>query len=1206
MKRIFLLFFLLMTIYCFPQSEIWGIKQQAGKHNGGFLYSIDSATNKIIEHQYFANPKADSRKSGILYDSTTKCMFGACNQILYKYDLVNRTIESKILEEEVYGSFVKASNGNLYILSKNGLIKVNPRDLSMELVGQFYGQFILPDSTMFFETEVGTSYGLCEVSEDHYIVANYTEDNSYHWKHTFLHSINTATDSIELIYRTSFYPENESLIPLGNFYPHNGLLYALFSMNGEIGLYSLNPLNLEFSNVHVFDELRAYQNTLPYIISSQGKIYVKTRNTSGNQTLLCECVIDTEEFKILSEIPLNFNHNRMITDENNDLYLLLDISEDWLIKTAFYQYNFETSQLDSLFFISERYFNTSIYDEFGSLVLFNNGIISFLDNNQDLDYQIVSYNTDQLKIDTIAYLQNSFNFTDSLILPASFCEAENGNLMLLNNRKIRMLSWYYKYFFSFTEYNPQTKELIRSDELELSSYCENPQIYKMSDEEYCITCNQDSVILKYHWSENEITNIETPFSAEWIKEKDNSFIGTSEDTTIYRFNYHSEQFEKLYKPDSDTSFDLACIDKENRLFIYSESIEQFLCLDLNTNEISSVNQLNALIEQVNYYRIEKVFSEGAYLFFVVYISSPYAYKLFRYHLPSHEFKLINIEENEDLSFFQFIENYTNDGIFIASLDIDNNTSGYLQSLANNSDSSIMLDAFENKTSAYENVYESYLRLIKTKKKPIHRWIGGLSEDWYESGNWSNASLPTEGSSVNIMNNAMFYPVIDSTIKIRNLYIYNDAKILLEKKAEMMVSDVLKNHGTINMTANNHQRSSLIVEGEFIQKGVQKYIFTADSINSKILASPMRAVEKYVQPSYSEAAFNETNFAFSGIQFYPHFSETCQALQYTCQDTLLEFKGSFNHGKQNLRIPILSEPELYPLSNPYPSSFNWNKTQTTTLTHQACYFFNEEENTISATVDGIGNHPPFIRPLEVFWVYGNGEESIQIDQSALMHEQDFEEEIPNRKVLSLQVCGAKKTSETLIAFNDLASPDYDPQLDAFKFIKNESYPHIFTKSDDELLMINQHPDTTMMNLFVQMGTDGNMNIKLSENHGFDFLVLEDLIWHTRTDLLEDDYQFDYFTSDGYYPFKLYFKSWVLEPLEEADIQMYYYPEYLVVKSRKQVKQADIIFYDLAGRVVLEFSEQNFFYIEKPIQIPAGHYIVQLRSGDLVINEKVLVR
>ncbi len=95
-------------------------------------------------------------------------------------------------------------------------------------------------------------------------------------------------------------------------------------------------------------------------------------------------------------------------------------------------------------------------------------------------------------------------------------------------------------------------------------------------------------------------------------------------------------------------------------------------------------------------------------------------------------------------------------------------------------------------------------------------------------------------------------------------------------------------------------------------------------------------------------------------------------------------------------------------------------------------------------------------------------------------------------------------------------------------------------------------------------------------------------------------------NAHYPFKLYFTPWVLEPIEEADIQMYYYPEYLVVKSRKQVKQAEITFYDLAGRAVLEFNEQNFFHLEKPINIPAGHYIVQLRSGDLVMNEKILVR
>lgn len=1207
MKRTFLLFFLLISIFSFSQSEIWGIKQQAGRNNGGFLFSIDSASNKIIEHQYFANPKELTKKSEVFYDSILKCMFGVSNQVLYKYDLVSRTTESKILKEEVFGSFYKASNNYLYILSQSGLLKMNPNDLSLEIVGQLYGQFILPDTNLFFDVKIGTSFGLNKVSEDHFVVSNYTTDNSYHWNHSFIYSINTNTDSIELIYRTSIFPENESLIPLGKFYPYNGMLYSLFSINNTIALYSLNTLTNEFSKKHIFHNLVNYQNNIAYTISSDGRLIGKARLSRSMEYCLFQYDLSNEQFEYLAEVPYgNDPHNRMIMDDKNDLYLLLSTPEDFYIRTAFYKYNFEINQLDSLFYLSSQQWHYLSYDEYGPLVSFENGFISFMDNKEGLNNHIVFYNIEQQRIDTIARLHHSLNFTDSIPMPTSFCETQKGNILLLNSRELRIPGNGYKFFFSFTEFNPQSKELIRTDEFELTNYCFKPQIYNMNNDDYCISCAQNNVIIKYNRHTNEMIYVPTPFSGDWLKEGDDSFIITTDSSGIYRFHIESEQLEELYKPNTDTTFDLVCLDNENQLIIYSESCEHLLSFDLNSNKISTIFQLNEINDYIVNFRVVKLLSEGEHVFIIATDLSSYTKKLFRYHLPSHELKLINREENTDLQYYQFIENYTDDGVFIASLDPDNNKAGDLKSLLNSSDSSVILDNFENKTTSYENMSNSPLQLIKAKNKPIHRWIGEVNNNWYEAENWSNRILPNDSSSVNIMNDAAFYPEIDTVIKMKNLYIYDVAKMILKPKAQVQIFGDFKNHGLLKMMAIKNERSSLIVDGKFIQSGQQNYIYCADFIKNKTLASPIKAIEKYVNPFYEEAVYDDVDSLFNEILFYPNFTEQGRVFQYSCEDTLIEFKGAFNHGLEYLQIPPLLVSDLYPLPNPYPSTINWNKAQHTSLTHQACYFYNEKDSSFSAAVDGIGNHPPIIRPLEVFWVYGNGEESIQLDASAQLHEQLYEEEISNKKFLSLQVSRASKVDETVIAFNKLASYDYDPQYDAFKFIQNHTYPHIFTKSEDDLLMINQVPDTTMMDLFVQMGEGGRLKIKLNENHGFEYLVLEDLIWNTRTDLLENDYQFDYFTSDGHYPFKLYFKPWILEPIDESDIQMYYYPEYLVIKSRKQVKQAEIIFYDLAGRAVLEFNEQNFFHLEKPISIPAGHYIVQFRSGDLVVNEKILVR
>lgn len=209
-------------------------------------------------------------------------------------------------------------------------------------------------------------------------------------------------------------------------------------------------------------------------------------------------------------------------------------------------------------------------------------------------------------------------------------------------------------------------------------------------------------------------------------------------------------------------------------------------------------------------------------------------------------------------------------------------------------------------------------------------------------------------------------------------------------------------------------------------------------------------------------------------------------------------------------------------------------------------------------------------------------------------------------LIIKASGAGGEDLTHISFNPNATAALDKEYDAFKVILSvNNRPVIFTWADTNKLSVNQLPDTTMLDMAVLVGIGGTYGISIDENVNFDFVVLEDLILGTRTNLLEEDYSFEYFISDGNYPFKLYFKEWALEPLEEADVHMYFYLDRLTVSSRKQVKNAQITFYDLVGRVVLEFNEQDFFDLEKQVDIPAGHYIVQFRSGDVVENLKIFV-
>ena len=118
MKNIILYLLLFTNLLSFSQSEIWGVKKYAGINNGGILYSIDSATNKIeIRHRFRNSHIKSGSEVEVFIDTTINKWIGFSGDMIYKYDPVYGTIETKFHRYNPSGSFYKASNGFLYILN---------------------------------------------------------------------------------------------------------------------------------------------------------------------------------------------------------------------------------------------------------------------------------------------------------------------------------------------------------------------------------------------------------------------------------------------------------------------------------------------------------------------------------------------------------------------------------------------------------------------------------------------------------------------------------------------------------------------------------------------------------------------------------------------------------------------------------------------------------------------------------------------------------------------------------------------------------------------------------------------------------------------------------------------------------------------------------------------------------------------------------
>lgn len=493
-------------------------------------------------------------------------------------------------------------------------------------------------------------------------------------------------------------------------------------------------------------------------------------------------------------------------------------------------------------------------------------------------------------------------------------------------------------------------------------------------------------------------------------------------------------------------------------------------------------------------------------------------------------------------------------------------------------------------------------LIKVRKIDNQNyWIGNEDSIWTNQNNWHKAKLPLGEEHIIISQSAKHFPYFDKLIEVSDVLIEENAIINIASNGALSC-DILTNNGEIYLFGNQDERASLIFE-ETANNGKIIYSYQADKSMNKILSIPVK-----------ELAYS----SFDSLKVWNYLNKEWKEIEDTSSvldcHHIYKFQLDSMGQKSFIGEPIsdnmvfnFTNSGLTAIPNPYTASFNWDEINLSNLSHQALYRFNEEDSTFSSYIDGLGNGAPLIQPLDVVWVYAKPYESVELETDHLIHAVNTDSIIPAAGELVLKASGETGYDFTYIRFNEHSTASFDPEFDARKIIlTNNSRPSVFTYADTSKLSINQLPDTTMLNLAVRSGTTANYTLGIEKLDQFDFVVLEDLILHKKTNLLEEDYTFKYFTSDGNYPFKLYFQPWVLEPLEESDIEMYYYPESIVVQSRKQIKIAEITFFDLAGRVAGQYVVKNFFRFEKPVDLPTGHYVVQLRTSDLIVNKKILVR
>lgn len=1217
MKRTLFIFSLIILnqVFVFGQTEIWGTKSFGGKNNGGVLYNVDSETKQINIQHRFVSPKKQNRGAGMVYIDSLDCFIGATDNELFRYDPSTGELKKVLIDVDIHGNLYYTINGKCYAhgyaqayMDHDYIISIDP--LTLENERQSIEISNIHSNIQF------TSFSDTIVS---FVVGGR------------IYYMNIYDDSISNKYSLEGIGIANNI---GQFLNYNDRYYGLISqleygVKSSLCLYSLNLEDEDISTEFQLDFDTTDQGYLAnwlagFVLGNNHKMYGAGKIVSDDEHYyMFSFDPSTSKFDTLSPLPAisdNAILGSFVMANNGQIYSTIR-SEESDVSTIF-EYNIEMDDIE-VFNVFDETANVEPVANlikgpeenlFGMQSIYKDGMII---------RQIVSFNTDTKELVVEKEFSPNPTYKEGFS-PGDFIQMDDGRIIGLT------ADW--PKLYQFLPIEEEYKVLI-DFEKDFQFSVSDPQIFNYDENRILLFLTFQNIsslayqqCLIYNIHNNEIEFESSPFDAGlWRRESNNTFIKNHSETNKFeRYSLITNELTEVFSyPDSIEytkmvsigGFQFLCLKKTTH-----SSAEVFYDIKiLNTqsseeSQLCHLNQFKESDDNINL-RMDFKFIRVDSNTLVGDISEhswgpAYSHRIVQIQLDSSKIKSL-LEYSSDLyPEYSFVyDKMKNETYAISARDHSNAVSGYFYQLDFENDTLILLDAIEKANGRYSfGSYTNDTKILKgfEQKQDISYWDGEKDSSWYEPLNWKSNHIPSDTAIVHINDNRPYLPVIDTFVRSKDLLVGAFSKLIINPKGVLTVDRNFINKGTTILYSDGDNKASFICYGKHRQMGYQEYIFSADSSINQILSSPVYQTKRTNSAHTQIMELNSANNTWEEIGLYPFISDVSEAYWYHKSDSIINFVGDLNLSDIQLQSSNTNSG-FFPFSNPFLSALDLRKLDVSNIEHQAIYKYDFKTKSYTAFIDGIGEFD-MLEPLESFYIYSEGFESFNLGADHRVHKIHFpEDSIPNTGVLDLQLLSDDQIDHTMIRFKHNSSADYEGEFDAFKIIDKESVgPHIFTMASGEKIHINQLADTSMMNLFVNSSVDGEYSIHVNKHDTYSFLVLEDLIWRKRIDLLKQDYSFEYFTSDGDYPFRLYFSQWGLDPVSEEDVQIYYYPESIVVKSRKQIEHAEIVFYDLVGREALTLIAQDFHHYKQAIQLPAGHYIVQLRTGELITNTKILVR
>lgn len=532
------------------------------------------------------------------------------------------------------------------------------------------------------------------------------------------------------------------------------------------------------------------------------------------------------------------------------------------------------------------------------------------------------------------------------------------------------------------------------------------------------------------------------------------------------------------------------------------------------------------------------------------------------------------------------------------------------------------------------------------------WLG-VDDDWGNISNWSLGSVPDNTSLVEILDSSS--PIIISNAAIvSGLEIATDNILKINPGGSITIEGLVDNDGSIVIESNN-----MGLSGSFIDYcglgGTGTFEFNRDivcigfdpndpedPIGWHYLSAPVNNavtgdlvgyfvkewqepiqmfydIDPYYlpcdDPDHIPSLFTVPLNVGQGYSIHLDVNYDCPPCVVPSTEAIIEFGANSsgvseiaympNLNTGSFSIPFTKSTGLYDgwnlIGNPYPSGLDMSLIAwPPELVAGAAYYDGCAGNYVY-WAPGLG--PYSMAPTLGFFVEAIGSGVLELTNNERAHYPDWFWKADANNLLTIKATGNKKSDLAYIRFDENTTNGFDRMGDFHKLIATTTgLPQIYTSIKDEKLAVNSLPETETVPLAFTSVTSGRYTIEAIELSDFKMVCLVDKAMGIITDLVNSSYSFNYKNGDNPDRFVIRFGD-ISTDTEEEGFVIYSNQGNIVVYNINDLT-GDVYIFNVVGQLIsskkLDEGLNNI-----TLDNVDGYYIVNVRTGESVVNKKVYI-